>query len=239
MPGSSNFLANLDVNSYKVMLPLVVGTGFVDGLNPCAFAVLLFFIAFLFTIRKTKASIWRMGLVYISAIYLVYLGIGIGLLKTILITGQHHLMAKIGAWLVIVLGVINLKDYFFPRLPGKLRIPTWSKETLQSWMHKATLPAAAVLGTLVGLCVFPCSGGPYVAVIGLLAARKTYFQGLSYLLLYNLFFVLPLIIVLVLASNRKVVEKMTVWEQSKSKFLRLISGLLMIILGVIILVFFV
>lgn len=231
--------SNLDVSSYKVMLPLVLGTGFFDGLNPCAFAVLLFFIAFLFTIRKTRASIWKMGIVYIGAIYLVYLGIGVGLLKTILITGQHHLMAKVGAWLVIILGTINLKDYFFPQLPVSLKIPTFSKKTLQKWMHKATLPAAAVLGTLVGLCVFPCSGGPYVATIGLLAARKTYFQGFLYLLLYNFAFVLPLVIVLVLASNKKVVEKMTQWERSKSRLMRLISGILMIGLGVIILLFFV
>lgn len=221
------------------MFPLIISTGFLDGLNPCAFAVLLFFISFLFTIRKIKASIWKMGLVYISAIYLVYLGIGVGLLKTILLTGHHHLMAKVGAWLVIILGIINLKDYFFPKLPLHLKIPTWSKKTLQTWIHKATLPAAAVLGTLVGLCVFPCSGGPYVATIGLLAARKTYFQGLLYLLLYNLAFVTPLIIVLLLASNKRMVEKMTTWEQSKSKLMRLISGLLMLGLGLIILRWFV
>lgn len=232
-------LTNINPINLKVMLPLIIGTGFLDGLNPCAFAVLLFFITFLFTIRKTKASIWKMGLVYIGAIYLVYLGIGVGLLKTILITGRHHLMAKVGAWLVIILGFINLKDYFFPQLPLSLKIPSWSKEELQKWMHKATLPAAAVLGTLVGLCVFPCSGGPYIATIGLLAARQTYLQGLLYLLLYNLAFVVPLIAVLILASKRQVVEKMTAWEQSKSKSLRLLSGLLMIVLGLVILTFFV
>lgn len=239
MSGSSSLFSNIDVGSLRVMLPLITTTGFLDGLNPCAFAVLLFFITFLFTIRKTKASIKKMGIVYIAAIYLVYLGIGVGLLKTILITGQHHLMAKISAWLVIVLGLVNLKDYFFPKLPLKLRIPTWSKKTLQNWMHKATLPAAAILGILVGLCVFPCSGGPYVAIVGLLAARKTYFQGLLYLLLYNLAFVMPLMIVLALASSKKAVEKMAVWEQSKSKLMRLISGLVMVILGLIILYFFV
>ncbi len=124
MQRSSSLFSNIDISSYKVMFPLIVSTGFLDGLNPCAFAVLLFFISFLFTIRKTKASIWKMGLVYISAIYLVYLGIGVGLLKTILITGQHHLMAKVGAWLVITLGIINLKDYFFHKLPLHLTIPT-------------------------------------------------------------------------------------------------------------------
>lgn len=239
MPELNNLFLNIDVSSYKVMLPLIISTGFLDGFNPCAFAVLLFFISFLFTIKKIKTSIWKMGLVYISAIYLVYLGIGVGLLKTILITGQHHLMAKVGAWLVIVLGLINIKDSLFPQLPISLKIPQWSKSTLQTWMHKATLPAAAVLGVLVGLCVFPCSGGPYVATIGLLAVRQTYFQGLLYLLLYNLAFVLPLIVVLILASNERVVERMSQWRLSKRKLMRLLSGLFMIALGIVILLFFV
>lgn len=239
MHGLSNPFLNIDVTNAGVMLPLVAITGFLDGLNPCAFAVLLFFIAFLFTIRKTRASIWKMGLVYIAAIYLVYLGIGVGLLQTILITGQPHLMAKVGAWLVIVLGTINILNILIPKFPISLKIPQFSKKTLQTWMEKATLPAAAVLGVLVGLCVFPCSGGPYVATIGLLAARKTYLQGLLYLLIYNLAFILPLLLVLVLASNEFVVEKMTAWEQSKNKLLRLSLGLFMIALGVVILIFFV
>ncbi|KKW34244.1 MAG: hypothetical protein UY79_C0003G0070 [Parcubacteria group bacterium GW2011_GWA2_53_21] len=48
---------------------IVTSSAFLDGLNPCAFAVLLFFIGFLFTLKKTRAKIWQMGLVYIGAIY--------------------------------------------------------------------------------------------------------------------------------------------------------------------------
>ena len=223
----------------RSLLPLVLTTGLVDGLNPCAFAVLLFFIAFLFTIRRTAATIWGMGLVYIAAIYAAYFLIGVGLIRAVLFANDHHLMAKIGAWLVIVLGVINLKDYFFPQLPIHLRIPTIAHGTIQDWLKRATFPTAAVGGFLVGLCTFPCSGAVYVAVVGLLAAKTTHLQGLGYLALYNLAFVVPLIIILVGVANRRVMHQIRVVEQSSRRWVRLVSGLAMVALGVVILVWFV
>ncbi|MEE8390443.1 MAG: hypothetical protein V3S14_06555, partial [Anaerolineae bacterium] len=87
------------VEDERSLLPLVLTTGFLDGLNPCAFAVLLFFVAFLFTIRRTTASMWAMGLIYVAAIYLAYFLIGLGLMQAVLFANDHHLMAKIGSWL--------------------------------------------------------------------------------------------------------------------------------------------
>lgn len=224
--------------SYKSILPVVLISGFLDGINPCAFAVLLFFIAFLFSLKKSKKSIWKMGVVYISAIFLAYLLIGFGLLKAIMFSDAPHFMAKLGAWLVIALGIINLLNHFFPKFPIKLQIPHASKATLNTWMHKSTLPAAFVLGFLVGLCTFPCSGGIYVAIIGLLAAQTTYWSGVGFLLIYNLMFVLPLIIILILASNKYTVEKLTKLEKSESSRMKILSALTMLVLGAIILIFF-
>jgi len=218
---------------------LVLTTGFLDGLNPCAFAVLLFFIAFLFTIRRTSASIWAMGLIYIAAIYLAYFLIGLGLMQAVLFAGSHHLMAKIGSWLVIGLGLINLKDYFFPQLPIHLRIPTIAHGTIQDWLKRATFPAAAVGGFLVGLCTFPCSGGIYVAIVGLLAAKTTYLQGVGYLGIYNLAFVLPLLIILAGVGNRRVMHRIRLVEQSSRRWVRLATGLGMVAVGAVILVWFV
>lgn len=224
--------------AYKSILPVVLISGFLDGINPCAFAVLLFFIAFLFSLKKTRRSIWKMGVVYISAIFLAYLLIGFGLFKAIMFSNSPHFMAKLGAWLVIGLGIINLLNYFFPKFPIKLQIPHASKATLNTWMHKSTLPAAFVLGFLVGLCTFPCSGGIYVAIIGLLAAQTTYWSGVGFLLLYNLMFILPLVIILILASNKYTVNKLTKWEKSESSHMKLLAALTMLALGAIILIFF-
>ncbi|MBU0702423.1 MAG: hypothetical protein KKC18_00965 [Chloroflexi bacterium] len=223
----------------RSLLPLVLTTGFLDGLNPCAFAVLLFFIAFLFTIQRTTASIWAMGLIYVAAIYLAYFLIGLGLMQAVLFTNNHHLMAKIGSWMVIGLGLINLKDYFFPQLPIHLRIPTIAHGTIQDWLKRATFPAAGVGGFLVGLCTFPCSGGIYVAIVGLLAAKATYLQGVGYLGIYNLAFVAPLLIILVGVSNRRVMHHIRLAERSSRRWVRLATGLGMVAVGAVILIWFV
>ena len=221
------------------LLPLVLTTGFLDGLNPCAFAVLLFFIAFLFTIRRSSGTVWLMGLIYIAAIYLAYLLIGLGLMRAVLFGSNHHLMAKIGSWLVIGLGLINLKDYFFPQLPIHLRIPTIAHGTIQDWLKRATFPAAATGGFLVGLCTFPCSGGIYVAIVGLLAAKTTYLQGVGYLGLYNLAFVLPLFIILAGVGNRRVMHHIRLVERSSRRWVRLATGVGMVLVGAVILIWFV
>jgi cytochrome c biogenesis protein CcdA len=223
----------------RPLLPIVLTTGFLDGLNPCAFAVLLFFIAFLFTIRRTTGAMWAMGLVYAVAIYAAYFLIGLGLMQAVVFAGNHHLMAKIGAWLVIALGLINLKDVFFPRLPIHLRIPSIAHGTIEDWLKRATFPAAAVGGFLVGLCTFPCSGGIYVAIVGLLAARTTYLQGVGYLGLYNLAFVFPLLIMLVGVGNRRALHRIRMAERSSRQWVRLATGLAMVAVGAVILVWFV
>lgn len=231
--------ATASVKEERPLLPLVLGTGLLDGLNPCAFAVLLFFIAFLFTIRRTAASIWAMGLIYVGAIYLAYFLIGLGLMRAVLFVNDHHFMAKVGSWLVIGLGLINLKDYFSPQLPVHLRIPTIAHGTIQDKLKGATLPAAAVGGFLVGLCTFPCSGGIYVAIVGLLAARTTYLQGVGYLGLYNLAFVVPLLVILAGVGNRQVMHRIRLAEQSSRRWVRLATGLGMVATGAVILIWFV
>lgn len=223
----------------RSLLPAVLISGFLDGLNPCAFAILLFLIAFIFMLKKSRLSVWKYGLVYTAAIYATYLLIGMGIWKAILITGVPHLMARIGAILVIVLGLVNILNFLFPRLPISLRISMPGRQKILELMHKGTLPTTLLLGILVGLCTFPCSGGIYVAVVTLLAAKTTMALGFIYLLIYNLMFILPLIIILVLAGNRLTVEKMTNLEERNEPRMRLVYGILMLAMGILILLYFV
>lgn len=220
----------------KILLSTLLVTGFLDGINPCAFAVLLFFIVFLFTIKKTRQSITWMGITYILAIYLTYFLIGIGFLKAFTIGDSPHLMAKVGAILVILLGVIHLKGYFFPNLPITLRVPKVGENAIVHWAYKATFPATFVLGVLVGLCTFPCSGGIYVAVIGLLQSKISFFKGLGYLTLYNMMFVLPLVFILAAASSTVKTGRLLHWERKRKRAMHFFSGATMIGLGVVILV---
>ncbi len=214
----------------SLLLPAVLLTGLVDGINPCALAILLFFISFLFTIRKTRLSVARMGLVYIGAVYVVYFLIGLGLLKASTLL-QGHWLGQAGAALLILLGLTNLLGALFPRFPIRLEVPERSKETLQTWMHRATLPTTLVLGTLVGLHTFPCSGGPYVAVLGLISSQTDYWVGMLYLVLYNLMFIVPLVVVLVLSLDPVMGRRIQAWERSSSRLVRGVTGGVMAALG--------
>ena len=102
-------------------------------------------------------------------------------------------------------------------------------------MNKASLPAVFLLGALVGLCEFPCTGGPYLMILGLLHDRGSYLPGVGYLLLYNLIFILPLVIILLIASNKILIGKVQNWKKNQTRNMRLWGGAIMIILGLVIL----
>ncbi len=223
----------------KSLLPLVLMSGLVDGLNPCAFAVLLFFVAFLYSIRRSTKQIWVMGMTYIAGIYLIYLSIGLGLFQAITISTQPHFIAKVAAWLIIALGALAVVQYFFPSLPFRFHLPSFSKSKIREWLTKATLPASFVAGIIVGLCTFPCSGGIYVAVIGMLTVQSSFWQGLGYLIMYNIMFVVPLLVILFAIGNKKSATRVELWEKKNASMFKLISGIVMLVLGVIILVWFV
>jgi cytochrome c biogenesis protein CcdA len=133
--------------------------------------------------------------------------------------------------LLVLLGLTNLLGAIFPNFPIRLEVPEGSKESLQKWMYRATLPTTLVLGVLVGLHTFPCSGGPYVAVLGLLSSQTGFLEGIAYLVLYNLMFVIPLIIVLVLSLDPVLGGRIQAWERSSSRAVRGVTGGVMAALG--------
>ncbi len=224
-------LANL-----RELLPAVLITGLLDSVNPCAFAVILLLIAFLFTLRQSRTRILQLGFVYIAMIFVVYFGIGLGLLRAVRLSDDPHFIARAGSWLLIALGVINLLEFFFPKFPIKLHMPSFAGEKTNQLIKQATLPTTIAAGFLVGLCTFPCSGGIYVSIITLLNAKTTYSWGLVYLFLYNLVFVLPLVIILLSLGNRLIAKRWATWEREHSLKIRLWYGLVMVGLGAVMLV---
>ena len=219
----------------NAILPIVITTAAVDSFNPCAFGVLLFFIALLFVLKKGRKDTLKIGLVYVSMIFLTYLLIGLGMLQAIIISDSPHLIAQIAAVLVIILGLICIKDFFFYGKWFSLRIPGSQTGRIKKWMSKATIPSAIVLGLLVGLCEFPCSGGIYVGIISMLSISASFWQGFAYLIIYNIFFILPLVVILLLAFNKRTLKKIERWEKKDKKYMKLANGIMMIVLGAILL----
>jgi len=216
------------------LLPLVLVSAVVNSIHPCAFSILLVTIAFLFSVGQLRANILKIGGMYVFGIFLAYILIGVGVLQAFHLFDVPYFMAKVGAAVLIALGGINLINVFFPRFPIKLGVPQIAHRKMGELMEKSSLIVAFFLGSLVGICAFPCSGGPYVMILGLLYDKVTYWQGLGYLILYNFIFVLPLIVLLFIASDKSLLDKVQEWQTREKGNMRFWSGIAMVILGIII-----
>jgi len=216
------------------LLPLVSVAALIDSINPCAFSVLIVTIAFLLSLGRLRSSVLQIGSAYILGIFVVYMLIGLGILQVLHLFDTPHFMAKLGASVLIALGLISLLNHFVPTFPLKVKIPQFAKAPMAQLMEKTSLPSALALGGLTGLCEFPCTGGPYIMVIGLLHDRGTHVAGLGYLLLYNLIFILPLVVILLLASERSLLAKVEAWKKSNAGAMRLWGGQAMVLLGLLI-----
>lgn len=217
------------------LLPLIIVSSLVDSINPCAFSVLFLTIAFLFSIGKLRNKILLIGSAYVLGIFIVYILIGLGILRALHLFGMPNFMGKAAAVLLVILGAVSLANEYFPRFPIKLKIPSIAHKQIARLMEKGTVPATFALGFFVGLCEFPCTGGPYLTILGLLHDRVTYFSGFIYLLIYNTIFISPLVLILLIASDELLLKKVEGWKRRNLAQSRLISGIAMIAIGMVIL----
>ena len=234
-PATSSLIWNMS-NGGAWLLPLVLISSLLDSVHPCSFSILLITIAFLFGLQMTRKKILQLGGLYIFGIFASYLLIGLGLLKVLHLFNTPHFMGKLGATILIIFGIVNLLNRFFPNVPIKLVLPSVVHRPMAQLMEKTSMIAVFLLGALVGICQFPCMGGPYLMVIGLLRDQVTYATGFLYLFLYNIILIVPLVLVLWFSADKSVVDKMQEWKRDNISRVRLIAGILMILIGVLILV---
>jgi cytochrome c biogenesis protein CcdA len=242
--GHSGRIAGAMLTTPAATLPTVVVAGLVDAINPCAFTLLLIFIAsvtaFLQTAQgkspeETRAVLYRYGAVYIGAIFFTYLILGLGFLRVSAFFAGNHLGSRLAALVAVLLGLWMIKDALLPEIGLRLQAPKWVGTRVQGLARRATAPAMVTLGVLVGLCTVPCSGAVYLSVLAMLSLQETFVQAFAYLALYNLLFVSPLGVILVAASARPTLNRLARWNLHHCEGLRLGMGLGVCALGLIIL----
>lgn len=215
-----------------ISIPLVLSAGLIDGINPCAFAVLIFLMSYLTRVVKDKKRVILTGAAYITSVYLTYLLIGLSLLSVIQIPAISSTIYLVAGFIAIITGILNIKDFFYYGQGLTLRIPTSQKSRIKTWVMKGSIPSAIVLGIMVSLFELPCTGSVYLVILALLAESSTYLTAVSYLLIYNLMFVLPLIIMLSAITLGYSYKKAEEWKEEHKDYMKLLSGLLLVALGV-------
>lgn len=227
----------------QITLATVVVAGVIDGINPCAFTVLLLFVTALTStlqvgednVVRLRARMLGLGSIYIAAVFLTYLALGVGLLASMDLFTRQHLPARFGALLAVLFGLWMLKDYFLPELGWRLQAPGRVGTIARQAAKTATLPALIIGGFLIGLCTVPCSGAVYLGVLSLLALQPTALRGYSYLLLYNVVFILPLVVILIAASSRPTLVRLARWNVHHKEWVRLALGGSVVAMGLLIL----
>jgi cytochrome c-type biogenesis protein len=218
-----------------IFIPVLMASALIDSVNPCAFSVLIISIAFLASLGLPRRKVLIIGGAYILGIFVVYLLIGLGMLRVLSFFGAPHIIGRIGAGILLLFGSANVLSYLVPSFPIEFALPKFIKGRLADLMSKATIPATFFLGALVALFEFPCTGGPYLMILGLLHDSQTYGSGILYLLLYNAIFVLPLVAILLLASDKGLMDKAEDWKKKAAGKGKFYAGLAMIVLAIIIL----
>lgn len=215
-------------------LPTVTAAALVDSVNPCAISVLLLTIGFLFSMSQSRRRVFLVAGSYIVGIFVMYMLIGLGVLRALTLFGVPKAISKVGAAILAGTGIVNLLGILFPSFPVKLVIPSLAKPGIARLMMKSSVPAAFAMGVAVGMFEFPCTGGPYLAILALLHDQATIVQGALYLLYYNLIFIAPLVFLLAATNNAMVTERLDRWRKQKGRIFEIVSSAAMILLGLVI-----
>jgi len=107
---------------------------------------------------------------------------------------------------------------------------------MKSFVRGITNPwGGFLIALLVSLFLLPCTAGPYFVILGMLAHKVAFFKALSFLILYNLIFILPMLAIVLLIYYGLSPEKAENWRKQKLRLLHLIAGVILIGLGIAIL----
>ena len=213
----------------KLTIPIVIFAAAVDAINPCAFAVLIILMTAALAITDKKRAL-KFGLAFSISIYISYFLMGCGLFSALQVSGISHTFYFIVTILALIVGLLNIKDYFWYGKGFLMEVPLSWRPAMKKILNSATTPFGAfIAGLAVSLFELPCTGGPYIVILGLLAREVTRSVGFSYLLLYNLVFISPLIILsLLIYKGLSTTAKLEEIRQEKVKLLHLIAGILML-----------
>lgn len=225
----------------NLTLGIVIGAALVDSINPCVFGVLIFLIAFMNKLFKTRKMMLVGGLLYSAVVYATYLALGFGILKIAVNIGISTAFYVAVAAVAVIAGLLEIKDFFWygkgfslQMIPGgakRLRYYTEKIERMELHHPVVLLLTTAILGVFVVLVELPCTGAPYFAILGLLA-KGVYSNAVPLLLIYNFIFVLPLLVVIGIAYFGASSEALEVWRQKHRGLMRLFIGVFLIALGV-------
>lgn len=209
------------------LLLMLIGTALIEGINPCGFAVLIVLLAYLLVL-KSKRSVLGVGLAFIASVFVTHFFVGFGIMGCYLFSGMTTPIRNIVILIAISVGIINIHDFW--RDKATLAIPTSLKPKIVKLAGHASIPGAILFGFFTTMVGLPCTGCIYLTILGLIAETPS--KTVLYLSLYNLFYVLPLFVIVSIIYKGTSPEDIEEWRKGKRRYMRLIGGLVMLAIGI-------
>ena len=243
--GLNGSVENVNISNDGIMvipeltIAKVISLAAVDAVNPCALAVLTLMLIAILTYNPTnKHKVLLAGFAFSISVFIMYFFYGLVIIRFFQVV---QMLTSIKLYLhyglaiaAMILGLLNIKDFIHYK-PGGLgtEMPMMLRPTVKKLISGVTSPKGAfVVGLFVTLFLLPCTIGPYVIAGGLLSALEI-IHTIPWLLLYNVIFILPMIgITIIIYLGMAEIEDVSGWKDKHIRKLHLISGLIMLLLGI-------
>jgi cytochrome c biogenesis protein CcdA len=204
-----------------------MAVGVVDGLNPCAFATVVFLIAMLTRLGGDRRTLVSVGAGYTAAVFVTYLLLGLGVLHALAWFGDRLALAnalRVGvAYLALAFAWLQLWDV--ARLKSgaatrelKVQLPMRIKQAVhlvvrEGLKRPVVVLGATVAGGLVTLLEMVCTSQVYIPILIGLHSPALRGRAVPLLAAYNLGFVVPLMAVIVLAYRGLSSDRLAQWAR--------------------------
>lgn len=220
----------------------ILGAGLIDGLNPCAFATLVFFISYLTFTGRRGRDILFVGLAFTVGVFLTYLLVGLGLFRAV---QSLDFFPALGRWvylltalLCVVLAALTFADFLKAqrgqatdmtlKLPLNLRRRI-NKVIRENAQTRSFVAMAFVTGIVVSLIELACTGQVYLpTIVYVLSVPGLAAKAFLYLLLYCLLFILPLIVVFALSYFGTTSEQLGQFVGRHTSTIKFATGLVFV-----------
>lgn len=213
---------------FWIMLPAAIS----DSINPCAFAVMLLLLSTILSRHKDKRKTLLAWAMFSFAVFITYLAMGVWLFSALASTSNTLVLKLIVGILWLLVWLANLKDYFRYGKWFVMEVPFSWRPKMQDLIYKVSSPRwAFAIGILVSLFLLPCSSGPYFTILWFMSSQSKdlNLRWYIYLIVYNLIFVLPMLIIAILVGFWYTsVDKIAKIKHEKTKLIHLVVWILML-----------
>ncbi len=223
----------------------IVGAGFLDGVNPCAFATLIFFITYLSVLGVDRKRIIWVALPFILSVFATYFVLGLIAYQILALLTVLRWVSRVivGATVILlfVLAFFSFNDYLLlKRGEGekmKLKMPARLRKRMNQMIRKRTtfggfLIGAVVTGFFISLFELICTGQVYLpTLVYMVQVAEFSGRALGYLIIYNIAFIIPLVVIFILVRFGMTEKHLQIFLTRRAGLTKIFTALLFLALA--------